>query len=121
MKESFENNSKSSQETQISEWDNVAERSEQEKQNRFQRFGHKVMRIVTRTLERVFNNSVVEKIEEKYEENRRKRIDNIKDELINNVPLTDPEKYNLCISECGYAFSRRSDYLIDAFKPIGKK
>ena len=29
----------------------------------------------------------------KYEENRRKRIDNIKDELINNVPLTDPEKY----------------------------
>ena len=93
MKESFENNSKSSQETQISEWDNVAERSEQEKQNRFQGLGHKVMRIVTHTLERVFNNSVVEKIEEKYEENRRKRIDNIKDELRNNVPLTDPEKY----------------------------
>ena len=93
MKESFENNSKSSQETQISEWDNVAERSEQEKQNLFQRFGHKVMRIVTRMLERVSNNSVVDKIEEKYEENRRKRIDNIKDELKNNVPLIDPEKY----------------------------
>lgn len=37
------------------------------------------------------------------------------------TPLTDTEKYNLCISECGYAFSRRSYLLIDAFKPIGEK
>lgn len=34
---------------------------------------------------------------------------------------TNTQKYNKCISTCGYIFSRRSHELIGAFKPIGKK